>query len=105
MPSCTWVTVPACTGSWPPAPCTTSPIDTSSIGRGPSGPVDDGAGRQTLIGVTDDADVAVAVGEQEHQFVLRLVRVLVLVDEDVFEPLAVVLEHVAVFTEQLDRVR
>ena len=68
------------------------------------GTVDQRAGRQTLVGVTHDADVAVAVGEQQHEFVLGLVRVLVLVDEDVLEPLAIVLEHVAVLPEQLDGV-
>ena len=58
--------------------------------------------RQALIGVADDADVLVAAGEHEDHLVLGLVRVLVLVDEDVFEPLPVVLEHVAVFPEQHD---
>ncbi len=54
-----------------------------------------------LVGVADDADVAVAVGEEEHDLVLGLVGVLVLVDEDVLEALAVVLEHVGVLAEQL----
>ena len=66
--------------------------------------VDHRAGRQTLVGVAHDADVAVAVGEHQHQFVLGLVRVLVLVDEDVLEPLAIVLEHVGELAEQLDGV-
>ncbi len=60
------------------------------------------SGRQTLIGVADDADVLVAAGEHEDHLVLGLVRVLVLVDQDVLEPLAVVLEHVAVLAEQHD---
>ena len=53
-----------------------------------------------LVGVADDGDVAVAAGEEQHDLVLRLVRVLVLVDEDVLEALAVVLEHVGVVAEQ-----
>ena len=55
-----------------------------------------------LVGVADDADVLVAAGEHEDHLVLGLVRVLVLVDQDVLEPLAVVLEHVAVLAEQHD---
>ena len=43
-----------------------------------------------------------AAGEQEDHLVLGLVRVLVLVDQDVLEPLAVVLQHVAVLAEQHD---
>ena len=66
---------------------------------------DQRSGRQTLVGVAHDADVAVAVGEEEHHLVLGLVRVLVLVDEDVLEALAVVLEDVGVLAEELDGVR
>ena len=39
-------------------------------------------------------------GEHEDDLVLRLVGVLVLVDEDVLEALPVVLEHVGVIAEQ-----
>ena len=53
-----------------------------------------------LIGVANDADVLVAAGEHQDHLVLGLVRVLVLVDEDVLEPLAVVLEDVGVLAEQ-----
>ena len=53
-----------------------------------------------LVGVADDGDVVVAAGEEEDDLVLRLVRVLVLVDEDVLEALAVVLEDVGVVAEQ-----
>ena len=53
-----------------------------------------------LVRVADDGDVAVAAGEQQHDRVLRLVRVLVLVDEDVLEAAAVLLEHVGVLAEQ-----
>ena len=63
--------------------------------------VDQRSRRQALVGVADHADVAVAVGEEEHHFVLGLVGVLVLVDEDVLEALAVVLEHVGVLAEEL----
>ncbi len=58
----------------------------------------------TLIGVADDADVVVAAGEEQDDLVLGLVGVLELVDEDVLEPLAVVLEHVGVLAEELDDV-
>ena len=57
-----------------------------------------------LIRVTHHAHVAVAVGEEEHHLVLGLVGVLVLVDEDVLEALAVVLENVGMLAEQLDGV-
>ena len=57
-----------------------------------------------LVGVADDGDVVVAAGEQEDDLVLGLVGVLVLVDEDVLEALAVVLEHVGVVAEQADGV-
>ena len=57
----------------------------------------------TLIGVAHDADVVVASGEEQDDLVLGLVGVLELVDEDVLEPLAVVLEHVGVLAEQLAR--
>ena len=53
-----------------------------------------------LVRVADDGDVVVAAGEQQDDLVLRLVGVLVLVDEDVLEALAVVVEHVGVVAEQ-----
>ena len=53
-----------------------------------------------MIGVAHDADVLVAAGEEQDDLVLGLVGVLVLVDEDVFETLAVALEHVGVLAEQ-----
>ena len=55
-----------------------------------------------LVGVADDADVAVPRGQQVDQLVLRAVRVLVLVDQDVAEPLLVVLQDLRVELEQLD---
>ncbi len=57
-----------------------------------------------LVRVSDDGDVVVAAGEQQDDLVLRLVRVLVLVDQDVLEALAVVVEHVGVVAEQADGV-
>ena len=45
----------------------------------------------------------VAAGEEQDDLVLGLVGVLVLVDEDVLEALAVVLEHVGVVAEQARR--
>ena len=55
-----------------------------------------------LVGVADDADVAVPRRQHVHQLVLRAVRVLVLVDQDVAEPLLVVLQDLRVQLEQLD---
>ena len=48
-----------------------------------------------LVAVADDRDVAVATGEQQDELVLGDVGVLVLVDENVLEALAVGLEDVA----------
>ncbi len=62
------------------------------------------AGRQALVGVTHDEDVAVAGAEQADELVLDAVGVLVLVDEHVPEAPLVVLEHVGVGVEQLDGV-
>ena len=56
-----------------------------------------------LVGVADDADVAVLAGEQPRELVLGDVRVLELVDQDVQEALLVLLAHVVVVAEQLDR--
>ena len=53
-----------------------------------------------LVGVAHHADVPVLVRQQVHQLVLGPVRVLVLVDEDVPEPLLVVLEDRGVIAEQ-----
>ena len=53
-----------------------------------------------LVGVADDADVAVLRGEQVHELVLGAVRVLVLVDHQVREALLVVLEHLGMLAEQ-----
>ena len=58
-------------------------------------------GREALVAVAHDRDVAVLAGEVEHEVVLDLVGVLVLVDEDVGEAPAVVVEHVGVLAEQL----
>ena len=55
-----------------------------------------------LVVVTDDADVAVAAGEQLDELVLRAVGVLVLVDEDVLELAAVLLELRRILGEQSD---
>ena len=58
--------------------------------------------RQALVLVAHDADVVVGAGEEEHELVLDRVGVLVLVDEDVAEPAAVVIEDVGVLLEQFD---
>ena len=56
-----------------------------------------------LVVIADDGDLAVLGGEQQGDLVLRHVGVLVLVDQDVLEPLLVVRQHVGVVAEQLDR--
>jgi hypothetical protein len=55
-----------------------------------------------LVRVADHAHVAVLRGELVDQLVLSAVRVLVLVDQDVAEPLLVVLEHLGPLPEQQD---
>ena len=59
-------------------------------------------GVDALVGIADDTDVAVLLREHVHELVLRSVRVLVLVDQDVPEPLLVVLEHLRVIAEEPD---
>ena len=66
----------------------------------PARSADQAAGRQALIRVAHHAHVVVITGEHQHDLVLGLVGVLVLVDEDVAEPLAVVVEDVGVLAEQ-----
>ena len=53
-----------------------------------------------LVGVPDDADVAVSPAEKHDDFVLGEVGVLVLVHEDVGKALLVRLEHVDVIPEE-----
>ena len=55
-----------------------------------------------LVRVADGADVPVLAGEQLQQPVLRVVRVLVLVDEDVAERLAPALERLGEALQHLD---
>ena len=54
-----------------------------------------------LVGVADDEHVAGGPAQQPDQPHLRQIRVLVLVDQDVFEALPVVLGHLVVSAEQL----
>ena len=54
-----------------------------------------------LVVVADDADVAVLAAEQLDELVLRAVRVLVLVDEDVLKAVAIVRERRLVLPEHL----
>ena len=56
-----------------------------------------------LVGVPDDADVAVRLAQQLDDLVLRVVRVLELVDEDVAEALLVRGPHVVVGLQQVGR--
>ena len=58
----------------------------------------------TLVIVTDDADVAPAIGKQSRELILEIVRVLILVDEDIAEAALPVLAHVLVLVEQADGV-
>ena len=59
-------------------------------------------GVDALVGVADDTDVAVPGRQHVHQEILGAVRVLVLVDEDVAEPLLVVLQDFWMFAEEPD---
>ena len=52
-----------------------------------------------LVVVADAAEVAARLGEQLQPLVLRLVGVLIFVDEDVAEAVAIALEHVGVRAE------
>ena len=55
-----------------------------------------------LIVVADHRDVAVLRGEEVHEHVLGPVRVLVLVDQHVAEPVAPLLERLGVGAVELD---
>ena len=68
--------------------------DVADVGAAP--------GVDGLVDVADDEDVAVRVGEQAHDAVLRVVRVLVLVDEQVVERALPALAHVVEALEQVD---
>ena len=57
-----------------------------------------------LVGVADDTHVALGLGEQEHELVLDRVRVLVLVDQDVFEAALPGLQHIGMAAEHAHRV-
>ena len=61
---------------------------------GPSEPVD------RLVRITDDGHVAVGVGQPDDQLVLDAVCVLVLVDQEVFEPLLVGRKRLRRFPEE-----
>jgi hypothetical protein len=55
-----------------------------------------------LVGIADDAKVAVHAGQERDEQVLRAVRVLVLVDHHVLELAAVALPHGRALVEELD---
>ncbi len=57
-----------------------------------------------LIGITYNGNGTVASGKHHHNLVLRLIRILILVDENVAEPLSIVLQDVAVLAKQSDDV-
>ncbi len=57
----------------------------------------------TLRVVADDAQVFVLAGEKPGHDVLGVIRVLILVDVDVFPAVAVFLEHVRMLVEKADR--
>ena len=54
----------------------------------------------TLVGIADDAEVARARRPEFAQFILRLVRVLVFVDQDMLKPVGVFVAHVFFGTEK-----
>jgi len=56
-----------------------------------------------LIGVAHNTDVARSIRQQQDKLVLHRVRVLVLVDQDVFEAALPGFEHIRVRLEQLHR--
>ena len=68
--------------------------DVADVGAAP--------GVDGLVDVAHDEDVAVRVGEQAHDAVLRVVRVLVLVDEQVVERALPALAHVVEALQQVD---
>ena len=55
-----------------------------------------------LVGVSDDEHVVAVVGQLADEDVLRQVRVLVLVDQQVLELVLVLFAHVLVLVEQPD---
>ena len=68
--------------------------DVADVGAAP--------GVDRLVGVADDEHVAVGVGEQAHDPVLRVVRVLVLVDQQMVERALPALAHVVEALQQVD---
>ena len=58
-----------------------------------------------LIGVSDDGEVPVALGQALNQVILRPVRVLILVDHHEPELFGVLLPHMRRLVEQLDRLQ
>ena len=80
------MTVAAPNATTPEAESTSSPARTCSIGFSvPSAIVDQRPLDQALVRVADREHVPVLAGEELQEPVLRVVRVLVLVDEDVAE--------------------
>ena len=57
-----------------------------------------------LVVVAHDADVPPALRQHRGEHVLQVVRILILVDEDVFELALIVLQHVLVLLEETDGV-
>ena len=58
-----------------------------------------------LVGIAHDAQVPVRFGEHADEQVLDVVRILVLVDQNVAEPLLKPLQHVRPPLEQVDRLQ
>ena len=56
-----------------------------------------------LVIVTDDADILVPAGQQRGQQILQVVRILILVDEDIAELALIVVAHILIFLQQADR--
>ena len=56
-----------------------------------------------LVVVADNADIAVAAGDKRGEQVLQMVRVLILVNENILEAALPIKARLFIFTQQLDR--
>ena len=57
-----------------------------------------------LVGIANHADIVMRVGQHHHDFVLRDVRILIFVDQNVLEALLILRQNIFVFAKQFDRV-
>ena len=56
-----------------------------------------------LIGITDNAEIAIACSQQLRELVLRAVRILILIDEDVLEAALILRANLFIILQQLHR--